>query len=363
MPMKRFALPFFVIVLFIQQMVFASNDWGMLIRGGRGFLIAHRDVMKGLPEQHINSAEVFIYKQQQGEEQWKKMYRHPQTGACLFFTPLGNQRVLGQALGAVAYTEFNNYSGKNFSLHFSFGGGLSWFTKTFELPGNIKNPAISSGINAAILFRQSFRYLLNKRNALDAGIAFTHFSNGAFSIPNLGINTTGVFLAYNLLPANYIKPQRPNFDSLLTEPTTKIMMGLNSFFKEVYPVLGPKYFTFSGNLSVMRFNGKRFSWGGGVDVMYNSSIRHHLKNDNNPDNDEDIILQTGLVAIAQIHINRFSFPFQLGYYVFDRYRADGVIYNRIGARYAVNKHLSLNLTLKSHYARADFIEPGILLSW
>jgi hypothetical protein len=43
----------------------------------------------------------------------------------------------------------------------------------------------------------------------------------------------------------------------------------------------------------------------------------------------------------------------------DVYNPDDMFYHRLGLRYQFKEHLLLNLVLKSHWARADYIEYGI----
>ena len=46
-------------------------------------------------------------------------------------------------------------------------------------------------------------------------------------------------------------------------------------------------------------------------------------------------------------------------YLRDRYRPNGPLYHRIGFRYQLKNGLYGNVTLKSHWAKADYMELGI----
>jgi hypothetical protein len=54
-----------------------------------------------------------------------------------------------------------------------------------------------------------------------------------------------------------------------------------------------------------------------------------------------------------------SFLFQAGVYPYTRYKDDGIIYSRLGLRYLFGKHILANITLKTHFAKADNIEFGL----
>jgi len=49
----------------------------------------------------------------------------------------------------------------------------------------------------------------------------------------------------------------------------------------------------------------------------------------------------------------------MGVYMRDRYRPNGLFYNRIGFRYQLTSGLYGNITLKSHRAKADYMEIGL----
>jgi hypothetical protein len=49
----------------------------------------------------------------------------------------------------------------------------------------------------------------------------------------------------------------------------------------------------------------------------------------------------------------------MGAYVKDRYQPDGPLYHRIGMRYQFSNGITANLVLKSHWAKADYVEWGI----
>ena len=53
----------------------------------------------------------------------------------------------------------------------------------------------------------------------------------------------------------------------------------------------------------------------------------------------------------------------IGHYLYSRYTDLSLIYTRLGLIYRINSHLLANVSLKSHMAKADFIEWGIGYTW
>jgi hypothetical protein len=77
-------------------------------------------------------------------------------------------------------------------LYFIPGWGIAYDTKTFY--ENSKNIYIGSHINYAIRFEWTYDRKLNSNTHLLTGIKYMHYSNGAFVLPNRGINS----LSYTL---------------------------------------------------------------------------------------------------------------------------------------------------------------------
>jgi hypothetical protein len=50
---------------------------------------------------------------------------------------------------------------------------------------------------------------------------------------------------------------------------------------------------------------------------------------------------------------------QMGSYINPYYDGNGYLYHRIGIRAKVSQHLIANLSLKTHWAKADIVEFGL----
>ena len=63
--------------------------------------------------------------------------------------------------------------------------------------------------------------------------------------------------------------------------------------------------------------------------------------------------------IYRIIMDKVSFPIQFGYYVYNPTGYESNFYQRIGAQYAISKHINVSIALKTHFARAEAIEYGL----
>ena len=57
-------------------------------------------------------------------------------------------------------------------------------------------------------------------------------------------------------------------------------------------------------------------------------------------------------------MGKFSLKLQQGFYVYTQIKDDGILYNRIGMQYNVGKKYFACINLKSHFAKADYMEWG-----
>jgi hypothetical protein len=58
-------------------------------------------------------------------------------------------------------------------------------------------------------------------------------------------------------------------------------------------------------------------------------------------------------------MNHIHFVFGMGAYVRDWYKPNGPIYHRIGVRYQWFNGLFGHMAIKSHWAKADYLELGL----
>ena len=333
-------------------------------RHGVGFAIPHRAIMKGLIKEYVQMGELILLNQRQS--QWERNNRYLKWGVNCLFTTLGNQKILGNAMGLLPYMEYNNFVGKNLSAHFGLGIGAAYVPGSFSIPDNHTNIAVSSKINGAVAFRFISKLKITDYIHWNTGFGFTHFSNGSFKLPNLGVNTFSIVNGFTIGHWQKKLPSKKTIrDSLKVEnhKKWKPFVFINTGFKEVYPVLGKKYVVLTASYGYYKWMLPRAMAGGQIDLFHDTAIRHHFRADDNPDNDNNTILQAGVSVFLEYRLNRFSFPIQLGTYLYDEFKANGAVYTKLGTRFGITKNLVMSFILKSHYAKADYFEGGIGWRW
>ncbi len=335
------------------------------IRADYGFLWAHRPTMSHLVNKHIPVLEVTFWKNTSGSKCWHVPYRYPQSGATLMVMPLGDDR-LGTAIGLYPFVSFPLVGpDKKLNLNLDLGWGIGWLTRKFDPLENHKNNAIGSHLNGCMHLGVEAKYHCSERTILEAGIAIDHFSNGSISLPNLGLNIpiAQVGIHYRMFtksesctPAQTAKVIHT--DSLVSDRRWHFTIVAATGLNDVGVPGGNRHGVLTMQTNFVKNTARKHRFGGGLDLMYSQGVRHTQIYDGHP---VSVIgnVQVGTKFAYELVLGRLYLPIEFGVYVYSKYKENGPVYNRLSVRYLVNDHLVLNISLKTHLARAEYWETGI----
>ncbi len=319
-----------------------------------GFLMPHRQVMQYLVQGHSPSLEIY-YEKILYKQSWHHLYKFPSAGISFYTANTGNKINLGNAHGLYAYTHLHFLTYPKVEWNVRLGMGLGYIEKTFNRIDNNKNYAIASHINGLVVLASECK-LKFKKYDLGAGISFTHFSNGAFKVPNLGINIPAVFFNANYkLNSDFNKPV---IQTTAFEKKQTILSGASIGFKEIMPAGGPKYICVTLTGQYLYQVSPKSAFAVGLDIFYTPSIYYQVMADTLKNAKKIDYTQLGIIAGYELCLGNLSAMLQFGAYTITKSTYDGYLYHRIGIRYYFAKNLYANLTLKTHFAKADFIEWG-----
>lgn len=334
-----------------------TDDWAISTRIKSGFLAAHRGTMGHLAKDRIFAGEL-SFSRRMRSKCWSHEYRNPYVGATLYGSNLGNKAILGYGYGVYGFIEFPWTRSEKHVFTCKVGAGLGVVTKIFDQETNPKNVATSTHMNALICLGLQGRWYMKDGHALLYGMDMTHFSNGSSRVPNLGLNMPYLTLGYEFRIKKQEREiqQMAQFQRLpFIKGWTFSTVGIVSM-KEIFPTEGKKYPVFA--LSGIAF--KQFKPKVGVemalDIISKQSIFGYRKY---IEKSQWKILQVGAFLGYSIPLDRFRFVIGMGVYLKDRYDQDNELYHRVGMRYQFDNGLLLNLVLKTHWAKADYVEYGI----
>ena len=101
----------------------------------------------------------------------------------------------------------------------------------------------------------------------------------------------------------------------------------------------------------------------GADFFYDKSISEALAVDWEPEENMANLIKFGLHGSHTLIYNKVIMSVNIGRYLYSKYTDLSLFYSRLALRYKLTSHILLNLSLKSHSAKADYIEWGIGYYW
>jgi hypothetical protein len=347
----------FLLMTAITNAQSAFDNREIVIRGHYGYIWAHREKIENIVTGHTSGFEISFQKQTDGSKWWQVVHHYPQTGFSFIHLNLANEDLLGDANAVVGYIKLPFVRKNRFQFALQISAGLGYLQKRWQRTEDYQNLAIGSHINATIQFIGETRFRISDRIFLNLNYGVTHFSNGAFHVPNLGVNNFSLNggLTYNLgEPAKYLNPEIPELDRSWQ---LDVLYGLG--VKEEFPPAGPQFFAHTISTSFLKPFTHVSNLSLGLDFFYDLSLQHVITEPISKSELRKKMFRSGIHAGYEMAINRFTVLFHMGVYTIDNSKKDGSVYHRTGLKYRISDHLFANLTLKTHYFRADFVELGL----
>jgi hypothetical protein len=338
----------------------SKRNFVLSAQGHYGFIISHHGNVSHLIKGHVGGVEMNYIFRTSGRQCWQPIYNYPEFGICAVHLDLANPSALGSMEALYPYTNIRlNKDTRNFRFNLRMGLGLAYVTKPFNRETNHKNNVIGSHINGFVNLRLSASFMLSKSWRMDTGVGLTHASNGATATPNLGLNIATLNLGIGYVFGN--KNLQMKCDSIMPpapkkwHPSILLVAGL----KELEHPDGPKYYAYGAMLNIYRTHSYRTRFGGGIEVAYNSATKKQLINDSVSVIKTRDIIQAGVKISYAFTLDKISFPIDFGVYVYKSKEENDQFFHRIGVRYMITPHLIANITLLTHWAKADYFEWGI----
>lgn len=326
--------------------------WAVGVRGGYGYLIAHHDNLKRMVAGHIPSAEIFYERNFSGRRGWHARYGRPTWGIGFWMADLRADE-LGYGFRITPYLSLPLAKDDHQALHLRFGWGIGYITRPFDREDNYKGQAIGShfNVNMPLGLEYSRRF---GRTELAVGLCIEHQSNGAFKVPNLGINVPSAQISLKRHFGGSAQQDSIRFTQLARIPS---LIGYATVgMKETFPVNGEKFLCYAAVLAYLKPISPKFMLEGGLDYFHNGALNARAERLSEPL--PATLHQVGLHVGGGLLLDKMTIIWQAGGYVFNVFRDDGFMFNRVGLRHRVGKRWLVNFTLKTHLATADHFELG-----
>lgn len=371
MLLKAMKIFIFIMCIFILSFHFvnASEDndekpvaceWqaGGMIHEGK--TIKHAALLAPIIERPAVGGEIFFSKQTYGEHRWNAFFNYPEYGICYAFFDLGSPDYVGTVQCLYPYLNFHLFNNKSrMNIFLKTGVGFAYAEKIFNAETNPLNYAFSTHLNVVLSAQLQGVYKIGNARSLFAGAGITHFSNGAYRMPNLGMNTFGIFTGIS--QSFGIKKQFIPSGSRINEKNKnwECSVFLLSGIKEINPIGGKKYFAGDFNVEVTKKHLEYTRFGLSLDVTYDASEYDCIVFQSLPPVDR---LKTTRIGISGGYVWLFgdlSLDLYLGTYLHEENALYGKIYQRTSLRYPLSDRLKLSIAFRNHKGKADFIGLGL----
>lgn len=328
----------------------------------KGNALPHTEDMHHLVNGHPSGVMISFLKQTDGSKEWHRAYNYPDFGGYFLYQDFKSVP-LGVNYSAGALYNFYFFNRK---LQFKLAQGVTMTTNPYDKVENSKNKAFGSKFIANTNFGLSYdNQNLFKNIGFHAGILFTHYSNGRVKSPNSGINTylLDIGLRYNL-DKNFVR----QVDTTTVEKNYNSPLRYNFVFRtgiNENPIIGSGQFPFYhiGFYAEKRLN-RKSALQLGTELFLTKSIEEYITYYSVAYPEEGISRNTdykrvGLFFGHELLINRISLEAQIGYYVYQPFKKDIPIYDRVGIKYYFTDNLFGGFTIKTHLFLAEALEFGI----
>lgn len=334
----------------------AQQDSWLSLRYSRGVFLPHRVSLPQLRTDNTSGLELSYTRAMDGSKDWHHHFRGPRKGIGIYALDMGNPEELGSIFSVYPFVDLplDKQGPGRIILH--MGVGLAYLDKRFDFEENFFNKAIGSHLNYGIVMALHYEYQMDRLKC-STGISMTHASNAAIQLPNLGVNVASLdlSLSYRLNK----EKQDLIFDPERKWQREQSFLLMTSFgLRESNVVTRDKH----GVQELRGIYSKKFSakssYRLGFDLIHNRSTYLDLDDGRTEEFGIDAI-QSGLFMGITLDFGNALMYLHNGFYLTQGFQDQGFIYHRFGGMWKMNEKLSLDLSLKTHFAKADYLALGL----
>jgi len=360
--MFRLKLLIFTILASIAQInaqELKTSAWFPEIRLISGFVADHSNSMAFAIKKPVKSLQINMLRTSSELKFWHSLYGFPITGFGYYYADLGNPEVLGYTHSIYGVVDFPLIRKNAFSLNFNANIGLAYYTRYFDAKNNIYNSAMGSHINSYFDFSVDWQQHIFKKMWIGTSFGLTHSSNGRTNTPNLGINLLTCRLA--IRKASYQTLQNIEIEptAVYKQPIWSFNAAFSGAIRERGYPGGEKFFVHSIMLNANKTIGEKSGVNVGFDFFHDQSIVLLLREDSTIPNTYFNKTHSGVHLGYNLLFDSFWVVIQQGFKIHNNEPTSEFLYQRVGINYQLKKHLLINFSLKTYFAKAEFIELGI----
>ncbi|MAY83989.1 MAG: hypothetical protein CMP59_07640 [Flavobacteriales bacterium] len=359
---------FVLLALVVSSALFGQSEdnapWRASFKVGRGFMITHQPQMEYVGNQHLNKLELQAERRLIGSKAWHEDYGFPYAGVSLSYFQFDKSEFFGSGIGLAPYYSFFMAGDEKFGLRLRTAVGVGWIEESFDLEENYKNVAIGSSINLYFSVFLEGHYMFNEKWGIAAGIDFSHFSNTGARQPNLGINLPTVNFGISHQFGKSVSPGKISSEDRDEVSSYKsgerfIKLRYGNGIHDTYPVEGPRFLATAVGVEWGKVLSSKSILSGGLDFFYNPGQRVSMRQDSLYIDGGWENLQIGIAVQHLFQFGNFASGLKAGVYLKKEDPDLQFLYAEFIGQYSINKRFDLFISLKTHFARAEYCLFGI----
>lgn len=341
--------------LLLQCFLFAQKQKPIIVAAKvhYGQVFIHTPVVKNVTGSNPYGTELEFSRQPIDSLSVNKCNCYPRNGVALSYFNF-DTNILGYGVMLSYFIEPSYKLTNNLQFNLRGAAGLTYVSNPFDEIKNPENKNYTTHLNPYLQVGIGLGYNINKNLRTLIMTNFQHFSNGAFKLPNRGLNwiTGSVGLLYNpqttklpdypRLPARLFINKKLNIDAgLLYVP----QQGYNS------RIMGQSKMILGTFVQANKQYGRLSAVTGGMEYYYNKIEKQ------TGDESEQV---AGIHGGHAFIFNRISFSQQIGYHIYHTNNNVNKVYLRYGLLYHITEHVIAGINLKSQADNAYFTDFRIM---
>ncbi len=288
------------------------------------------------------------------DSRWHKAY----PSITLHLHDNGNKDILGYSAGlSITW----NFFSSNDKFLLKIGTGLAYLSKKYDFYTNQANVSIGSNFNNV-----SYAFAGYNFNRMTAGIGVIHYSAGALSMPNLGLNYPFIMLNYYIRHPRIVKHSDNNTYFLDSgQVTIESGMGISAMMPPGAPsspvLLLAIYKKFQIN-DIISFAPSLYS-----ELNFRALTFYYLFKWQQTEGSLPTThrLTTGLrigpELILSIAMGHVTLNGTAGWYVYNKLPAPASLFIRLYLIYWISNRVGLGIMVKAHLMAAEFTSLNVAI--
>ena len=292
-----------------------------------------------------------LYQNLFSSSKWENPFKATKFGYSLTYIHTQN-KIIGDLWGANMFIEPSLFSLHRFHLYAHLGAGIAYATEKFNKESNPSNFMISTDISFFFNAKLNLDFQLSKEFSMGVNAGFSHCSNAALELPNLGINILnyGINVGYRIFDDKNTLP--------INIPTSIEKKWAHDFTfgvatRNANEMLNKYYFILTTDYALNRFLSKK--------NILSLNLHYVLRQGEIDDKFYSTTYNSyyGLALGHELVVRKLSVITQLGSYFYDTHFNQHYWYARLGIRYYFSKSIYGMMTLTNRKQSADYLQYAI----